>query len=138
MRVRKHKLKRYNKIIKKYYLIDDDFMRKMYRSLHTRVYPDCVLNDNKKYYNPSKSKYKKKVKKEKFKTKNSFEKFIPMSKIYAWIPITYYNPVKRSRVKDICNGYIMCSRVELNEILGTEYDEMDFENMNLISYFSEW
>lgn len=65
MRVRKHKLKHYNKIIKKYYLIDDDFIRKMYRSLHTRVYPDCVLNDNKKYYNPSKSKYKKKVKKRK-------------------------------------------------------------------------
>lgn len=133
MRVRKHRVKHYTNIIKKYYFVDE-FWKKLNNSLHSRLYPESALNKHyRNKYSNEKSKYKKKYKKSKFESRDDYKNFIPYrGGRFIGIPIVYYNPNKRSRIKNVVNSYRMCSISELNEKLGTNYTELDLENLSQI------
>lgn len=134
MRVRKHKVKHYNKIIKRYYLIED-FFRKVQASVHSRVYPNCALNGEvgRYCYDNCKSKYKKKFKESKFKSKYDFENFDSYKfGSYYSVPVIRYNPKKKSRIKNVVTSHLMASLQDINDGLGTSYTEVEMNNIKIV------
>ncbi|MCU6292749.1 hypothetical protein [Escherichia coli] len=125
MRWKKRHIKRFEKIIKKYYSHKLDPMNLQLRtSIFDRRYPQCLESYSRKRY------------------KNEYLVYrYDLSELFlntrVSVPIKLYSRVKRSRVQDITYGYLMIEIDDLNEKTGRNYSTLCLENHDSIKRIIE-
>ncbi|BBM62089.1 hypothetical protein EO157G_5000 [Escherichia phage SP27] len=125
MRWKKRHIKRFDKIIKKYYSHKLDPMNLQLRtSIFDRRYPQCLASYSRK------------------RSKNEYQVYrYDLSELFlntrVSVPIKLYSRVKRSRVQDITYGYLMIEIDDINEKTGRNYSTLCLENHDSIKRIIE-
>ncbi|MDS1552480.1 hypothetical protein QPL51_05415 [Escherichia coli] len=125
MRWKKRHIKRFEKIIKKYYSHKlDPMILQLRTSMFDRRYPQCLESYSRKG------------------SKNEYQVYrYDLSELFlntrVSVPIKLYSRVKRSRVQDITYGYLMLEISELNEKTGRNFSTLCLENHDSIKRIIE-
>jgi hypothetical protein len=120
MRWKKRHMKRFDKIIKTYYTFKlGSMLCQLRSSIFDRRYPQCLESYGRK------------------RSKNEYQVYrYDLSECFLGIrvsvPIRLYSRVKRSRIQDINNGYLMIDIDELNKKIGRNFSTLCLENDNFI------
>ncbi|WAE77118.1 hypothetical protein vBEcoMphAPEC6_01305 [Escherichia phage ph0011] len=125
MRWRKRHVKRFDKIIKKYFSHKiDPMVLQIRNSIFDRRYPQCLESLGRK------------------RSKNEYQVYrYDLSEFFlntrVSVPIRVYSRVKRSRIQDITYGYLMLEISELNEKMGRNFSTLCLENHDTIKRIIE-
>lgn len=125
MRWRKRHVKRFDKIIKKYFSHKlNPIILQLRSSIFDRRFPQCLESYSRK------------------RSKNEYQVYrydLPecFLSTRVSVPIRLYSRVKRSRVQDITYGYLMLEINELNEKTGRNFSTLCLENYDTIKRIIE-
>lgn len=125
MRWRKRHVKRFDKIIKKYFSHKlNPIILQLRSSIFDRRFPQCLESYSRK------------------RSKNEYQVYrydLPECFLSSRVsvPIRLYSRVKRSRVQDITYGYLMLEINELNEKTGRNFSTLCLENYDTIKRIIE-